>query len=96
MRIETEEQTSSTDERDNESSHSVYESNISSNNNVLGAKWVDLQAIDYGDGTFESEAEIVAGKTVPRTKPNLGGTHRGALGYGLVPHEEEWTVATAA
>ena len=72
MRIETEEPTSSTDERDNESSHSVYESNISSNNNVLGAKWVDLQAIDYGDGTFESEAELGAGKTVPRTKPNLG------------------------
>ena len=85
--IDTEEDTRPADERDNENPRSVYEINLCSNGMVNGAKWVALHAIDYGKSTFESEAELGAGKTIPRIKPNLGGTHRGAPSCGLAPHD---------
>ena len=73
--VETEEEsTRSANERENESVSLVDANDLSTSHpqgNVNGQKWVVLQAMDCGDGSFESEFKHGAWKTTPRDESNF-------------------------
>ena len=65
--------TRSATERDHENSHAnnAVITEAVSTSNINGQKGLDLNEIDYVDGSFEAESSFHAGKTFPHLDTNF-------------------------